>query len=782
MKLFHWLIASLMALMVSVGVGIIDTTPAYADDPSCSQVVVDEANILGSGKASVEAAALNLGGADVHVVTLKTFGSSPSFTDYMVGRVKQCSGWMNSAKTDFKSNLLLFAVSESERKIYFTYGSSYKRYFDDGANQNMVRSAMGAQFKNQAWPEGFVDGINVAQEVLTTPTSQQVEPVPTTQVTNNIDLSWLKWVLLALLMIGAVVAVVFFGNRWLQANNLRKAARQKALSVADAVTRLLQPLGNQAQQAARIAAVSTYSKVSPEAAQKLSDLKKKLDSAYVAATIGVHSVESSRGNADMQGLSLPEYQELIDRWGDVMTDAKAADEAARDIDVYVDAIKKTVAQVPSLVSALVLKVGNVLEAIEELRAQGYDVSTLDSLVKTANSDLEKVQKPSEAIALLPFIAKANNSADDLVDAHAKLAEEIRSAKEGIARLETDLAHAPGKVESAQQRFEEIRVNYGESSARPVLGNGTEALKRFAAASKLLAEAKANSVQGVEKWSKANKAIEQGDQLVADAVSLLDAIASRLKHLGIAKASAVREIEAAQSDINLASAYVRQYDDDIKDELWNSLKKAGTTLDEARKLLAVDKPDYLKVVEKALEANSFADRIYQEAASEHEAAERLRRLSVETLQQAEAAESKARRFVDNHSSDVGRHAEGLVKNAALLLAKAKEMQGAERILASAKKALEAANDAYRAAKSDFDNAEAARAAERARIERKRREEEAADRREEERRSSYSSTTVVAGGWGSSSSSSYGGGFSSGGDSGFGGGGGGGGFSSGGDSGF
>ena len=99
----------------------------------------------------------------VHVVTVQTFGSSPSFTDYMVGRVKQCSGWMNSGKSDFKSNLLLFAVSVSERKVYFTYGSSYKQYFDDGANQNAVRSAMGAQFKNQAWPEGFVNGMTTAQ-------------------------------------------------------------------------------------------------------------------------------------------------------------------------------------------------------------------------------------------------------------------------------------------------------------------------------------------------------------------------------------------------------------------------------------------------------------------------------------------------------------------------------------------------------------------------------------------------------------------------------------------
>lgn len=781
MSLFRRLFASLLAVMVFGGVVALGSTPAYADDPSCSQVVVDEANILGSGKASLEAAALKLSGADVHVVTVQTFGSSPSFTDYMVGRVKQCSGWMNSGKSDFKSNLLLFAVSVSERKVYFTYGSSYKQYFDDGANQNAVRSAMGAQFKNQAWPEGFVDGMAAAQGVLSAPVSKPGSAQPPTQVTNNIDLSWLKWVFGAILLLGLIVAGVFYGNRWVQANNLRKAARQKALRAADAVTRLLQPLGDQAQQAARTAAITTYSKASPQAAKELAALKQKLDKAYAAATLGVHNVESSHGNAGMQRLSLPEYEELEERWNDVMADAEKADDLAREIDAYVASLKEQVAEIPLRVSTLVLKVGGVFESVEGLRRDGFDVSSLNDSVMKANTDLAAVQNQDTTITLLPLIAKADNSADELADAHAKLADAIRSVERGVAQLEGALKKAPEQLDAARRDFEAIRTGYGESSARPVLGNGTEAGKRFTAATQLLDTAKTNAAKGTEKWSKASKAIEQGNQLVAEGVSLLEAIASRLKHLGVAKASAGSEIEAAQSDIDKAKAYIGQFDDDIKDSLYDDLKKAGKTLDEARELFAVDKPDYLKVVEKALEANSYADRIYAEAASEHEAAERTRRLSVETLQQAEAAESKARRFIDNHRGDVGGGAERKVGEAAQLLSRAQQAQDAERILSAAQKALEAANDAYRSAKSDFDDAEAARAAERARVERERRrreEEEAAERR---RRDSYNNTVIVAGGWGSSSSSSSSsGGFSFGGDSGFGGGGGG--FSSGGDSGF
>lgn len=781
MRLLHRLLAGLLVLMMWVGIGAIGAVPAHAEDSSCSQVVVDEAGILGGNKAAVESAALDLSGADVHVVTVKTFGSSPSFTDYMVGRVKQCAGWMNSGKTDFKSNLLLFAVSVTERKVYFTYGSSYKQYFDDGAKQDLVRSAMGVQFKNQAWPEGFVDGMQVAKKVMSAPAPQQggTGEAPT-QVTNNFDLSWLKWVLLALLVVGVAIAGVFFGNRWLLANNLRKAARQKALSAADAVTRLLQPLGDQAQQAARTAAISTYGKASPEAAQELARLKKKLDKAYAAATLGVHNVEGSRGNASMQRLSLPEYEELTDRWNGVMIDAQAADEAARDIDAYVDDLKKQVDGIPSRVSSLVMKVGGVFESIEGLRADGYDISRLNTLVMKANTDLAAVQNQDAAIGLLPLIAKADESADELSDAHAKLAEEIRFAEQGVAQLTAALAEAPARIEAARRDFEEIRASYGESSARPVLGNGTEASKRFTAASKSLDTARINAVKGTEKWDKANKAVAQGNLLIADATSLLDAITSRLKHLGVAKASAASEIEAAQADIAKAESYIGQFDDDIQDSLWEDLKKADGMLEEARQLLVVDKPDYLKVVEKALEANSFADRIYAEAASEHEAAERMRRLSVETLQQAEAAESKARRFIDNHRSDVSGSAERDAEHAAQLLAAARQVTGTERILQAAQKALDAANAAYRDAKSDFDQAEADRAAERARIERERRRQEEAEEEERRRRNSYNNTVIVAGGWGSSSSnSSSSSGFSFGGDSGFGGGGG---FSSGGDSGF
>jgi chromosome segregation ATPase len=325
----------------------------------------------------------------------------------------------------------------------------------------------------------------------------------------------------------------------------------------------------------------------------------------------------------------------------------------------------------------------------------------------------------------------------------------------VAKLPELVAAARGLIPEARASFERVSSTYAKDSWQSVAGNGTEAEKRFSTADDLIAHAQKAVSLDSQQWDKANDLLQQVHSVVNDGQSLLAAITERESHLAKAKETAQAEIDAAQRDIDKAAEYEHQFDADIRDSLRDDIGKARELLVRARAELAEAMPNYLRVVDLALQANKAADTAYAEGASEHEAAERLRQQAVSSVQLAEASVSKADQFIRNHSDDVGNSARKHLKSAEELLASAQQTKALEDVVSNASEALDEARSAFKKAENDFNDAESAREAERERIReeerRRQRKLDDARRAEQRRRDESNSTIVVGGGWGSNSGS-------------------------------
>jgi len=166
-------------------------------------------------------------------------------------------------------------------------------------------------------------------------------------------------------------------------------------------------------------------------------------------------------------------------------------------------------------------------------------------------------------------------------------------------------------------------------------------------------------------------------------------------------------------LDKARAYLQEFDEDTRDSLKGDVEKAWRTYDMAEAESRNERPDYLRIVDLALKANREADRIYDEASKEHEVAERLRRLAVSSVQDAEHAYSAAKEYEEDHRADVGSDARGLLEKARAALASAQaEAWDLARRVKTAAEAKVLADGALQVARKDF------RAAENRREERRR----------------------------------------------------------------
>jgi uncharacterized membrane protein YgcG len=297
--------------------------------------------------------------------------------------------------------------------------------------------------------------------------------------------------------------------------------------------------------------------------------------------------------------------------------------------------------------------------------------------------------------------------ENVQKAVSALTGEIDSIRLRVGNVAKDADRLGERLKAVRTRIEEGRILFAELSAHPeavwepVRGNGTEAEKRLESATEIYSGL---SLQPDSAWEDA-ESIREAGRLLDEAENLMRSVAARHKALNEAREAAAEELAAARTDLDRASAFLQQFDEDTRDSLKGDIEKAWGIYALAEGESKKDKPDYLRIVETALKANREADRIYDEARTEREAVVRLRRLAVSSVQGAERAFSAAREYEEDHRPDVGHDARELLKKAQDALARAQaETSDLARSVKIAAEAKELADGALHAAQEDFRAAE------------------------------------------------------------------------------
>ena len=751
---------------VFLALGLVLPVPSAVAEDTCNAKVVDAAGLYGADMSVVQAAVDNLEsrGADVRVRTMKDYQGYANLDDWVNATRAACKGsWSNGQAvtqggrdyqpgTLMKGNMVVLAMRQSnlpnQSAVMIFYGSSWKSALDGGVTDRVQADMINTYLRNGKWANGSafaLDKVGAAiDRKAQVPNAPAYPNAPSGNTTTNTyqapDLSGLWVVLGGALGVGALGVAGFFGygmlRRRREEENERQAARSRALSLRDSATTLLLDINTTEQNAVRTVKVKDLAAADGVVNGNPNDWLRQYDKAVANATVEISKAASSYSGPDDDKLTTVQYEGMAPYYSKAVQYAQEASELNGRINTAHAEYQKLVTGLPQAIDTLRQDYTALVTELTLFGSAGAPVAQLDTDVKTLGSKIDALggQKPSGG--LYREVQKVRKMLAGYADSFARIKKSRKDAEEGAAALPREIEEARHAIPAARAAFDRMVLDYPEDAWRAVRGNGTEAEKRFAAADALLEPIGQDLTS--HKWDEAVANIEKARKFVRDGSGLLVAIAEREDNLAKAKRSSRSEVERVRVAIQRVADYEQRYDKDIRDSLKADIQHARDLLRQAEEMLGAPKVNYLKVVDKIVEADRAADAAYAECSTEHEAAERRRQQAEALLQQAEAESSKAGNFIHNHSGDVGGSALQSLESATKALYKAKATSNLSTRIEAASKAIEHAQAAYRAAKRDFEDAE------------EEREEARRRRRREQERSSYNSSVIYV-----DNSSHYGG---------------------------
>lgn len=703
------------------------SVPARAQD--CDSVVVDQAGLFKNGSAVLQAAETlaSQTGADVRVRTWRSLGDHSTLTTYVKEVRMSCPSWQNSANNDIRSNLIVIGASLEPRRLGIIAGADFAATAD-AHHLRIEQNLMGPRFKQKPKPDfdgGFIAGMEefgrVAYAQLHPPvyeprpyTAPAERPAPAappvvvqTQPTDFTGLwSFLKWGLLAAVLAG----IIWFLVGILRERERRRAAQQRAQSAKTQCSGIINDGPGQLDLLdARVAGLK--SKVSEEDIGPVITAMASARQTIGDATIAFGDLQTSITDPSRPGLSVAEYGEiervytnLFERLKGVRTDITVNEETMSQLDALIRTVPDKVAGAFSALEVAGLRVDAVAK-------QSFNVDELAQVVK--KKALSQAEKARTALQEKHYRDAASyaKAAADTANGAAADAESLPKRRQTIldrtTALTAGIEGAKAAIIAARGVFDRISAEYAETCWTSIKGNGTEATNRVNLALKQVGEATEASTMDRQDWTAAEAALDKGDKAVEKANSIVRSITELATSLDQAKKDAKRDVAAAFADLTKSVEYNKTNDADVDDAVWAKLKDAESKLNRASTELKEAKPDYFLVIKLAKEAHELADATLTQARTEHEAAERLRQKAANALRDATSRTSKAKEYIDDHRSDVGKSAKDKLEDAQDRLAKAKKARDLESQITLAEEAESFAKKAYDKAVEDVDEAEEAR---------------------------------------------------------------------------
>ena len=686
---------------------IIGAANAVAFD--CDKTVNDDAGIFKNENAVLNAAKrLEAAGPVVKVLTVKNFGDAGNIDRYIDRIQKDCPSWL-SPDGFRRANILIFVISMKEREAGIYYGENYRKAL--AHKLDAVRTdEMTPNFRLGDFDQGFISAIDEVERILAEYSKPAKKEQPS-QPSKPVDLSGLWSVLGWSLGIITFFVLLFFLYRYLtrlrQEREKKTAARQAAALERNNCANLINKLSD--VFVILESKVGTLKgKISDKEYKPITDFVEKAKSNYDHAVMQNSDLAKSQTlNPDNENLSASEYETIEKAFTKVLNELKEASVLVDKVNKTAEETAKLIAETPEHIKQTESLINSSWDVIAKVKSAGFKTSkpeeslakTKELLSRAKNKLVER--NYSEALKLSQEAEKLTKQAVETARGFTKRKEELEKALEA---LKSRIPAVQKQIIEGKKVFDKMAENFAESSWESVKGNGTESVNRVDWSLKAVgAAAEAISMEN-QDWDKGQEIIKEANNWLDEAESFMRSIHARASYLEIAKRDAPKEIEAAENDIKEALDYIEKYDPDIGESLEDELKEAQKTLAEAKKEIAKSIPDYSKTVKLAQAANKAADDILAQARGEHEEAERLRRRVASALRDAERTISKAKEYIEDHSSDVDSDADNLLEEAKKLFAKAGSITDIALIISLAEHANSKAGRAYELAKEDVSDAE------------------------------------------------------------------------------
>lgn len=676
---------------------------------NCDALVVDEAGIFGRQVDSVIQSAKKVQnlGAEVRVRTFIR-GTQLDFVQEELER--SCQSW-RATDGGTRNNLISMLMSVEDGQFGFYVGSQWANALNRSRQNQIETDYIFPRFRDEDFSGAFVAGLGqVARIIDAQANGSLVVPSnsasPVIVQTEPTDFTGLWWVLFSVVFVGVVVGGYLAHDRKRKENERRRATQQKAIMAKREVSATINKVSDSLPGLeARIAALSgSLSK------NDLSDLNSELrrvEDASASVSESFARIGMGKTDAEQNNLTAQEYENIESEYHKLMSSAVQPMELNNKIDSLVRLAK----ELPTKIQEVKTLLESVNAQIVEVEKSGFKIDEVRVSYSSAVEDIIN----AEAVLTSKEISKSK----ELTESSERKANEALSSAKSLRQRRLNLVSATellnsrikvvdAFIDATHLVFKGISNEFAESCWESVKGNGVEAEERLTWATESVKEAVSLANMENQKWDEADQLVKEITQRLDEAESLMRSIVALGENLQVAKHDSQKEIDDAQADIQKAWDYVHEYDDDIPESYEGDLKNAESHLNTARSELEITKPDYLYVVKLAQSANSSADTILAKSRSEHETAERLRQKAASSVRDAKVACSKAKEYIEDHRGEVGSSAKSDLAQAAMHLTSLDDETDLNKKIKTANEVEHYAQNAYKTAKKNVDDAESERA--------------------------------------------------------------------------
>ena len=325
------------------------------------------------------------------------------------------------------------------------------------------------------------------------------------------------------------------------------------------------------------------------------------------------------------------------------------------------------------------------------------------------------EKPPERDAMLREIIARCARAQQLLDAQEQRFDDLRdleaSAPAQLAALPAAIEELRVRCTTADQAAARMRTMYAPSATASVDGNLVEAGKALDAAA---GEAARGAAVVDTKPSEGVVALRRAQEAMARATQLVEAVERLAASLDDAAARLPAELDAAARDVAAARDAVAQLAQvpavppsasgpPTATDPVVALRAAEAALGEARRAAEAQPLDPLAALQRAVAANQAADAIVAQVADANAQVARRRQVAEAAIATAQGHVSRAIDYITTRRHGVGETARTRAAEAEMRLGEARGLAAAdpEGATATANRAIQLADEAYRLAAGEFD---------------------------------------------------------------------------------
>lgn len=665
---------------------MLTATAVWAAEP-CGDMVVDNLGLLSASDITrIEAAGTELEalGASVYV----------RLTADKLGYASLADAADNACP--WQGDRIVFWIEDAGGDATILAGPAWNATLSESVLLRIIDNHMLPALGSGAFANGFIQPIN---EI-----AQLISPQGGTTIINEAAPAANEYsVMMIGIVVGGLLIVIvggFLFTRWSRRNRLRRSA----ITLGEQAKNRLAEFNELSGAITKLLRREVVRELSDEVLRAFKARQEVLNTA--ADTVN----EDFNGHVDPStlGFNFGEYEALEESLRKSLAAITAKTEEFQALKAEIETAELQAKNAPERHIAVTDAYDSALARVKAVKQSGFTVTSILTALGVQKSELDAAKRLQEQKRYAEAEQKLA-TIEGAVTASAELAEELPRRKAAIetscAALETRLGTMAQKVEVAVDAYERMEQTFDPSNYEIVEGDGAEAEERIDLAEDAIDAAEALAKD--QKWDEAEHQVEVAQKLLAEADQLLDGVLAQEVRVNRARTEAPKELVEALRSRDKAETFIATVEDDITTSFTDAFRTVSDLCSSVEALLSAPRPDYIKALKLAMQADDVADTILDQAEDQHEAAERKRRRAESLRSEAFDAVGDAKRYVSNHAGDMKRNTLQQLSALQSSVDALGRERDTDRVIALAKALDKAVDACMELAKRDFNRAESAR---------------------------------------------------------------------------